>query len=87
MAPRIYNPKQEPIIIQFFIGEREMINLAETILMGILATLVMDLLSILLGKLRITRQLIEPQVVGRWVLYMLKRKFLHEDIYNPKFQM
>ncbi|UCC78281.1 MAG: DUF2938 family protein [Candidatus Zixiibacteriota bacterium] len=57
-----------------------MINFAEMILMGFLATLIMDLLSVLLGKLKIIRQLIEPHVVGRWALYMFRGKFIHKDI-------
>ena len=48
--------------------------------MGVLATLFMDLLSILLGKSKIIHQLIEPQVVGRWTLYMFRGKFIHKDI-------
>lgn len=57
-----------------------MINFVEMILMGIVATLFMDLLSILLGKAKIIHQLIEPQAVGRWTLYILRGKFIHEDI-------
>ncbi len=57
-----------------------MINFVEMILMGVLATLFMDLLSILLGKSKIIHQLIEPQVVGRWTLYMFRGKFIHKDI-------
>ncbi|UCE65832.1 MAG: DUF2938 family protein [Candidatus Zixiibacteriota bacterium] len=57
-----------------------MINLVEMILMGVLATLFMDLLSVLLGKLKIIHQLIEPHVVGRWALYMFRGKFIHKDI-------
>jgi len=59
-----------------------MINFIEMILMGVLATLFMDLLSILLGKSKIIHQLIEPQVVGRWTLYMLKGKFVHKDVHK-----
>ncbi len=57
-----------------------MINIVEMILMGILATFFMDLLSIILGKSKIIHQLIEPQAVGRWTLYMFKGKFIHQDI-------
>jgi hypothetical protein len=57
-----------------------MINFVEMILMGVLATLFMDLLSILLGKSKIIHQLIEPQVVGRWTLYMFRGKFIHKDV-------
>ena len=59
-----------------------MINFVEMILMGVLATLFMDLLSILLGKSKLIHQLIEPQVVGRWTLYMFKGKFIHKDIHK-----
>ena len=59
-----------------------MINFVEMVLMGVLATLFMDLLSILLGKSKIIHQLIEPQVVGRWTLYMFRGKFIHKDIHK-----
>jgi hypothetical protein len=59
-----------------------MINFVEMILMGVLATFFMDLLSILLGKSKIIHQLIEPQVVGRWTLYMFRGKFIHKDIHK-----
>jgi hypothetical protein len=59
-----------------------MIDLVEVILMGVVATLCMDLLSVLLGKLKIIHQLIEPQVVGRWALYMFRGKFIHKDIHK-----
>ncbi len=57
-----------------------MINIIEMILMGILATIVMDLLAILFSKLKIIHPPIGPQVVGRWTLYMLRGKFIHKDI-------
>ncbi len=57
-----------------------MINIVEMILMGVLATLIMDVLAITLGKLKIIRQLIKPQAIGRWTLYMFRGKFVHEDI-------
>jgi hypothetical protein len=59
-----------------------MINIAEMILMGIWATLVMDIMAIIFGKLRIIHALIKPQVVGRWALYMFRGKFIHENINN-----
>lgn len=59
-----------------------MINIVEMILMGILATLFMDLLAIALAKLKIIRPQIGPQVVGRWFLYMFKGKFVHKDIHE-----
>jgi hypothetical protein len=57
-----------------------MINLSEMILMGIFATLFMDLLAKFLVKSKIVRATIEPHIPGRWILYMLRVKFLHEDI-------
>ena len=57
-----------------------MINIAEMILMGIWATLFMDILAIIFGKLKIIRPTIEPQIVGRWALYMIRGKFIHKDI-------
>lgn len=57
-----------------------MINILEMILMGVVATLFMDYFAIFLGELGILRQHIKPGTVGRWILYMLKGKFRHEDI-------
>ena len=57
-----------------------MINLSEMILMGIFATFFMDILAKFLVKSKIVRPAIEPHIPGRWVLYMLKGKFIHEDI-------
>ena len=50
------------------------------ILMGIVATLFMDFFALHLAELKITRQLIRPEAVGRWILYMFRGKFIHEDI-------
>ncbi len=52
----------------------------EMILMGIWATLFMDLLAVILVKSKTVRPTIEPQYIGRWALYLLKGKFIHEDI-------
>jgi hypothetical protein len=57
-----------------------MINLPEMILMGIFATFIMDLFAKFLVKSKIVRATIEPHIPGRWVLYMLRGKFIHEDI-------
>jgi hypothetical protein len=54
----------------------------EAILMGVLATLFMDVLATFLGESRIIHQLIQPQAVGRWTLYMFRGKFKHEDIHK-----
>jgi len=59
-----------------------MINIVEMILMGVLATLVMDLLAIRLAKMRIIHPPIGPEAVGRWILYMFKGQFIHEDIHK-----
>lgn len=57
-----------------------MVNFAEMVLMGIWATLLMDLLAVILADSKIIHQLIPPQAVGRWVLYMFRGKFYHNDI-------
>jgi lipid-A-disaccharide synthase-like uncharacterized protein len=57
-----------------------MITLFEIFLMGIFATFFMDVTARLLIKSKIVRPTLEPQVVGRWALYMIKGKFVHKDI-------
>jgi len=57
-----------------------MVNLWEMIFMGIFATYFMDILAKYLVKSKIVRAAIEPHIPGRWVLYMLKGKFIHKDI-------
>lgn len=52
------------------------------ILMGICATLVMDILAIFFGKLKVIRPKIGPEIIGRWSLYIFKGKFFHKDITN-----
>jgi hypothetical protein len=59
-----------------------MINIVEMVLMGFLATFFMDILSAILFKLKIIHQLIGPQVVGRWFLYIFRGKFVHKDIHK-----
>ena len=59
-----------------------MISLLEAILMGIWATFFMDILAIVFGKLKIIRPTIEPQIVGRWALYIFRGKIVHKDIYK-----
>ena len=61
-----------------------MINFVEMILMGVLATLIMDILAIIFVKLKVIHPMIGPQVVGRWTLYMFKGKFIHNDIYKTQ---
>ncbi len=57
-----------------------MIKLVETALMGTFATFIMDYLTKFLVKSKIVRPTLEPQIPGRWILYMLKGRFAHEDI-------
>ena len=57
-----------------------MVNLLEVILMGIFATYIMDIFAKFLVKSKIVNALIEPHIPGRWVLYMLRGKFIHKDI-------
>jgi hypothetical protein len=57
-----------------------MIYIVEMILMGIWATLVMDILAIVFSKLKIIHPKIGPEIVGRWTLYMFRGKFIHRDI-------
>ena len=57
-----------------------MINIVEMVLMGVVATLFMDFFAIILGELKITHQHIRPEAVGRWILYMFRGIFIHEDI-------
>ncbi len=57
-----------------------MVNLLEMILMGIFATFVMDLFAKFLVKSKIVRATIEPHIPGRWILYLFRGKFVHEDI-------
>lgn len=59
-----------------------MIYVLEMILMGVVATLFMDVLAIILAKAKIIRPLIGPEVVGRWTLYLLRGKFFHRDIHQ-----
>ncbi|UCD63969.1 MAG: DUF2938 family protein [Candidatus Zixiibacteriota bacterium] len=57
-----------------------MINLVEMILMGVLATLVMDSLAMVLGRLKIIHPPVGAEVIGRWTLYMFRGEFRHRDI-------
>lgn len=62
-----------------FIKE-EMINFVEMILLGIWATLFMDILAKILSKFNIIHPTIKPHIIGRWALYMVRGKFVHADI-------
>ncbi len=57
-----------------------MVNISEMILMGVVATLFMDFFAKFLGELKVINQHIRPEAVGRWILYMFRGKFIHEDI-------
>jgi hypothetical protein len=57
-----------------------MIDIVEVVLMGVVATLLMDLLAPRLAKMKIIHPLIGPEAVGRWILYMFRGKFIHNDI-------
>lgn len=61
-----------------------MIYFIEAILMGIVATLVMDLLAVLFARIKVIHPLVGPKEIGRWALYMLRVKFVHEDIRKTK---
>jgi DUF2938 family protein len=54
----------------------------EIILMGIFATILMDLLAGFLVKRKLIYSFIAPEAVGRWFLYMFKGKFIHKDIHK-----
>jgi len=57
-----------------------MVFLAEMILMGIWATFFMDFTAKRLIRSGIVRATLEPQFVGRWALYTIRGKLVHEDI-------
>lgn len=52
------------------------------ILMGIVATLVMDVLAIVLARAKIIHPPLGAEVVGRWTLYMFRGTFIHKDIHK-----
>ena len=54
----------------------------EMILMGVFATIFMDLLAGLLTKRKLIYSFIAPEAVGRWFLYMFRGKFIHKDIHK-----
>ncbi len=63
-------------------GNRGMIDFVEMILMGVLATIFMGVLSIILGKSMIIRQLLRPEAIGRRTLYMFRVRFVHDNIHK-----
>ena len=52
----------------------------EMILMGVFATIIMDLLASFLAKQKLIYAFISPEAIGRWFLYMFRGKFIHQDI-------
>ena len=59
-----------------------MVSLAEIICMGVFSTFFMDALGRILVKLKIVRPALEAYILGRWVLYFIKGKYVHEDIHQ-----
>jgi hypothetical protein len=59
-----------------------MIEPVEVILMGVVATLVMDLMAICLAKMKVIRPPVGSEAVGRWTLYIIRGKFIHKDIHK-----
>ena len=54
----------------------------EMILMGVFATIFMDLLTGFLVKRKLIYSFIAPESIGRWFLYMFRGKFIHNDIHK-----
>jgi len=52
----------------------------EMILMGVFATYFMDVLASCLAERKIIYPFITPEALGRWFLYTLRGRFIHEDI-------
>lgn len=59
-----------------------MVSFTEIICMGIFSTFFMDTLGRTLVKLKIVRPALESYILGRWVLYILRGKFVHKDIHQ-----
>lgn len=57
-----------------------MINFVEMVLLGIWATLFMDILAKVLCKLNLIHPTIKSHIIGRWALYMVRGKLVHADI-------
>ena len=54
----------------------------ELILMGLFATVFMDLLAGFLVRKKIIYPFITPEAIGRWFFYMFRGKFTHQDIHK-----
>ena len=52
----------------------------EMILMGVFATFFMDFIAGFLAKRNLIHSFVTPEAVGRWFLYTLRGKCIHEDI-------
>ncbi len=52
----------------------------ESVLMGVFAALIMDIIAGFLTKKKLIYSFIEPEAIGRWFLYIFKGKFIHKDI-------
>lgn len=52
----------------------------EAVLMGVVATLVMDLMAKRLAKMKVIHPSVSAEAVGRWILYMARGKFWHRNI-------
>lgn len=52
----------------------------EALLMGTFATFSMDFLAGILAKRKLIYPFISPEAIGRWFLYIFKRKLIHNDI-------
>jgi hypothetical protein len=59
-----------------------MVNSVEVLLMGIFATLFMDISAKILTTLKIVHPPLESHIPGRWAIYILKGKFVHKDIHQ-----
>lgn len=56
--------------------------IVEMILMGVIATLFMDLLAGFLVKIKFIHSFIDSESIGRWFLYMFRGKFIHNNIHK-----
>ena len=52
----------------------------ESILMGVFATLFMDVIAIFLAKGKLIYSFVGAEAIGRWFLYIFKGKFIHQNI-------
>ena len=57
-----------------------MISFVEMVLMGVLATFIMDIMAMRLAKMKVIHPPVGPEAVGRWILYLFRGKFVHNNI-------